>query len=127
MLEHPYGPWIPPGINWSPGYSGTIPLTSAGWRAIAPASFATRYVYFLMRGCQSVYIGKAWNVLYRIEKHRRKPWWHLVDTVHLARVSGEDCASAESQVRALEHAAIAHLLPLKNLAGPPTLPAKAAL
>lgn len=69
-----------------------------------------------------LYIGKAWCPLYRLESHRRKPWWCQVSYLNLYTVSCyehplERCRDVGKVTLAWEGKAIADLKPIHNIAG----------
>lgn len=77
----------------------------------------SEYVYFLFDVDDNlVYIGRSWRVADRLTKHRRRPWWPLVERIALVQVRGESWAEAERDTRLLEALAIHELCPSGNRA-----------
>ena len=104
-------------------YTGPL-LKWADVDRTAPPAADKRYVYFLYRGDDLLYIGKAWSVRYRFEKHARKAWWPDVTAYEVVALTGGDQWELETAISAQEKACIAEFVPMKNIAGPAYLPGR---
>ena len=104
-------------------YSGP-PVRPAEFDRLLPSNYCTRYVYAFFHDDSLLYVGKAWNVRARVEKHRRKKWWPTVNHVEVMRVIGSDNYDADQREALLENAVIAATRPIKNIVGPSDLPGR---
>ena len=108
-------------------YQGPLP-PSREWHAISGGgTWNARYVYVLGSPDDCLYVGMAWSVQRRWEKHKRRLWWPEVTWATVVELTCPNRDRAERDVRALERYVIATLLPTKNLVGPSNLPARLAV
>lgn len=105
---------------WAPlVYDGPVPSHAKAWEyAAGPTSYEVRFVYYFYRGTTLVYVGKAWNVHRRAEKHARRDWWPGVDRVLIERITGRNAANAEALALGRERQSISTLHPAANIARP---------
>lgn len=107
-------------MDWHTCYDGPPLRAGREWEAACgPTAYNVGFVYLLGSDSELLYVGQAWNVWRRIEKHRRlKPWWPLVSTVTVVRIAALDRDSMRADVDRFERGAIRDLNPSKNVSRP---------
>lgn len=98
-------------------YSGPLPSQRVCDELI-PTKYARGFVYFAFCGDELSYIGKTWHVKDRLDKHRRKAWWHLVTWLEVVGLDMNDFYETEIREGFLEALCIANLNPSRNISRP---------
>jgi hypothetical protein len=107
-------------------FSGDIGTDTNRWKTIGTPEWNRSYLYHLYdRAGTLLYVGMTATPWVRWTQHRRKKdWWPEVHSVDVYEVIGRDRTYADNEARRLESLCIRKMHPIKNLAGPSTLPSK---